>query len=133
MSVNFVWLQLDIPEIDDQHVELFAAITRLMDALNQGQGQDEIGGLIEFLEGYSHEHFGTEQQLMETLGYPGMAQHLREHGRFMAELQAVRARYDAGEDPAMLAVQVCSELGDWLVEHIAQQDRALGRFILQHA
>lgn len=133
MSVNFVWLQLDVPELDVQHSELFAAIDRLMEALNMGHGQDEIGGLIEFLEGYSREHFGTEKQLMEALDYPGTAQHLKEHGRFMSELSAVRVRYDAGEDPAMLAVHVCSELGDWLVEHISRQDRELGRFILQHA
>ena len=133
MSANFVWLQLDIPEIDVQHEELFTAISSLMEALQQGQGQTEIGSLLEFLETYSLEHFGTEQRLMEELNYPDTARHLSEHARFIEVLQDVRARYDAQEDPTLLAVQVCSDLGDWLVEHIAQRDRELGRFITQNA
>lgn len=133
MARDFVWLRIDVPTIDEQHDALFETINDLMAALTAGEGGAEVAPTLTFLADYVQTHFDTESQLMAAASYPGREGHERDHGSFVAQLASLQRKHETGFDEISLAVALCEQLGDWLVEHIAKQDRAFGLFLAGEA
>lgn len=129
MGMDFVWLQVGIATIDDQHRELFSTISRLIEALSRNHGEAEIDRVFAFLEGYTQQHFGLEEAYMREHAYPEAEAHLQAHAVFVDSIAALQRRYHAEGDAAMAAIAACDQLGEWLVDHIAKKDRQLGEFL----
>jgi hemerythrin len=60
-------LAVGIPEIDQQHQELFLRLERLLRGIVGGE-REEVGRLLEFLGDYVVRHFGAEERWM-AVGY----------------------------------------------------------------
>lgn len=122
-------LSINNREIDDQHKELFARVNKLIDAMNQRKGKEEVANTIKFLETYVIEHFGTEERYMASVNYPNMTSHKQQHVDFKGRFGEIKKKFDEGGPSSILAIQINSQLGGWLLTHIPTIDKELARYI----
>jgi hemerythrin len=121
-------LAVGVPEIDEQHRELFRRVDRLLEA---GLGTDagEVSRMLAFLDEYVATHFEWEERFMREARYPGYAAHQAEHAQFVEQLRTLdREQADRGMTPD-LAGRLNHMVGDWLRSHVGVTDKAVGRFI----
>jgi hemerythrin len=117
-------LLVGVAAADDQHRQLVAMANRLHDAMaDQVPDRHLVGEVLEGLMDYTMNHFITEEELFQRLGYPGAEQHKREHDQFTATVLGHLQRHEAGET---VALGVMNTLRDWLVNHIMKSDKAYG-------
>jgi len=95
-------------------------------------GQDAAGlqQIIQDLADFAKCHCPTEEQLMESHGYPLREMHIMEHQKFLARLSEIE-RVAAEGHPAA-ALQMLSRLRGWLDSHMAEWDAKLGQFLNSH-
>jgi hemerythrin len=122
-------LAVGVQSIDLQHQELFARVNALLDALASRKGEAEVRKVVAFLGDYVVSHFAGEERLMQQHAYPDLAAHKKLHDAFVADFVALKADLEKQGPSASLAVQLNRKLGDWLLDHIGQTDRALGAFL----
>jgi hemerythrin len=116
-------------QIDAQHQELFRRIAGLLEAIQLGRGGDEVQRVLAFLGDYVHLHFGAEEALMVQHGYPQRTEHLEQHREFIRGLAQLKQELGRMGPTAELAALVGGRLVDWLREHIAATDLALGTWL----
>jgi hemerythrin len=122
-------LATGIPEIDEQHRQVFGQLEAIYDAIRRGASRDELGRTLEFLRGHVARHFTAEEALMTTVGYPEIAAHRAEHEAFARDLRVLeRDHQRAGASPG-LVLRVSGQLATWLRDHVSGRDRALAEFI----
>ena len=122
-------LLMGIPEIDEQHQELFRRLDALHEAIRSGRSREEVGRTLAFLRGYAVEHFGAEEALMIQRAYPGLADHRAEHVAFVGEIAALETEYQRDGPTASLVIRVNIQLTGWLRSHIYRTDKALAAFL----
>lgn len=110
-----------IASIDEQHRQLFDAVNRLQASFLRGKARDETRNALAFLLNYTVEHFRTEEDHMQRLGYPGFAAHAAGHARLVEQVASQKARLDGGFP---MTEEVAAFLADWLRHHIHQVDLA---------
>jgi hemerythrin len=122
-------LETGIPEIDNQHKEMFVRINQLLDACHQGRGQETLGDVLNFLEDYARRHFMDEEALMAAKGYPELASHREMHREFMANVAEVKRRFQE-EGPGVHIVVITNRvIAGWLNTHIRRVDKKFGEFL----
>jgi len=117
-----------VDTIDAQHRELFSAINSLL----REEGKAATGDLakvLDYLEEYVTNHFGLEEIYMRRLVYPGFPSHKGEHVAFISDYYDLRDEYDNNGATPELADKVGRFMGNWLVSHIGNVDKALGAFL----
>ncbi len=123
-------LSVGVRLIDLQHQELFRRIDALLGAMQQNRGADTVGPLLDFLKRYVVEHFAAEQKLMTMHSYPGLAAHEREHDEFVRSLLAIDDTLREKGPTVAVTVKLTSLTCDWLRNHMATTDRALGKHLV---
>ena len=115
---------LGIIELDDQHRKMTDLVNLLVDGVRTDAGDDRISRLLHELIRCTTSHFNTERELMERFDYPERATHNASHDYLLVEIA------DFGEQLAQQGKLFMVKLvGDWLLQHIAREDRPLGRFL----
>ncbi len=112
--------------VDAQHQSLFAAVNRLADAFKAGTAKSQVKESLDFLIGYTQEHFQTEERFMREMDYPRLAEHRGEHARLMEQVRDLQMEFEDGKPVTM---DVAIFLADWLREHIRGFDLAYVRFM----
>ncbi len=117
-------LSVQIPIIDLQHlwlismvVELDIAARTLANAKRQKIFNKTIAGAVE----YTREHFSTEEKIMERFGFRNMANHVKQHHSFIEMVHRRQQENQSGD--AKAAAHLVEDLKEWLVSHIAIEDR----------
>ena len=82
-----------------------------------------------FLDDYVDYHFGAEERLMASHGYPELARHKELHAHFRREFTRLKSTLGHAPMPTMLAVQLNHLLVAWFTDHICNQDRKFAEFI----
>lgn len=118
-------LCLGVAIIDEQHSQMVALLNRIGEAIKQGREEEFVMALFDELAAFSHLHFETERQLMDTSTYTDIVAHQQEHRKLLEELHSIRNQFD-GASP-LLTLQT---LKDWLRSHIVHSDRALADALL---
>ncbi|HUX37689.1 MAG TPA: bacteriohemerythrin [Rectinemataceae bacterium] len=106
--------------IDEQHRSLVDTINRLEAALSQGRGREVMGSVLDELENYVREHFGTEEDFFAEVGYPGAAEHIAKHRAFSSTIAELRRGFEGGDEASV--VDLLAVLGDWFVRHVSDED-----------
>jgi hemerythrin len=119
-------LAVGVPLIDEQHQELFSRVNHFLERLGMAKGKEELQGVVSFLGGYVGEHFGAEARLMRQHGFPDTAAHLAQHDFFVKEFGALAAELEKTGPTSLLTIKLNKLLCDWLRDHVAKTDRALG-------
>ncbi len=131
--MGLVWtpaLAIGIPEIDQQHQELFYRLSKLLEGIVSGD-RAQVSGLIEFLGQYVVAHFGAEERWMVESEFPDYEAHKAEHDRFMQDYLRYSVELDQKGPTALVGMRVNNWIADWLRNHIMVSDMALGRFLSQ--
>lgn len=117
-------LAVHIPIIDLQHlwlislvVELDIASKTLANAKRQKIFNKVVMGAME----YTREHFSTEERIMEKFGYAQLSGHIKQHRSFIEMVSRRHKENQSGDTQA--AVHLVEDLKEWLVSHIAIEDR----------
>lgn len=119
---------MGVDTIDAQHRELFDAINSLLRDDGRPAARD-LAKVLDFLEEYVSSHFGLEEIYMRRLSYPGYPSHKGEHTAFIGDYYDLREEYDRNGASPDLADRMGRFMGEWLVRHIGESDKALGAFL----
>jgi len=112
-------------EMDEEHALQLRLLRELMQSLESGDGPAALE-LFERLDQFTTAHFLAEELLMRLHAYPEFEAHQAEHGQFVEELTALRARLPGG---GTIAVRDDADaFARRLLGHIATTDSALGAF-----
>lgn len=122
-------LAIGVALIDAQHRELFDSVNRLLDAIEQGRGREEVASLMLFLEDYTANHFGSEEAYMRRFHYPGYPAHKAEHTGFINDFIDLREDLDANGPSADLVAKISRRVCEWLLLHIGRVDKAFAAFL----
>lgn len=104
--------------LDEEHQRLFADLAR-MTAL---EGASFAAACSAIIAGIEHD-FRREEDLMESIDYPGLAPHREQHARVLGGLHHAEAALLHGD--AAPARRCMDLLPKWLELHIATQDAPL--------
>ncbi len=96
--------------------------------MSEGRADDEVEGMIGFLEEYVKIHFREEEEFMLKIGYPAYCEHHEMHQSFIKDVAALKEELiESGATP-YLAVQINIRVGEWLVGHISGEDKKIGEY-----
>lgn len=115
--------------IDSQHKELIDKINKLLDTCETASGKVQAIQTLGYLADYTDYHFKAEEELQETINYPGIAEHKRQHEdlrRVVAELHEMLEESEGPTDE--FVVQVQKNVIDWLYRHIKGFDRSVAEY-----
>ncbi len=93
----------------------------------EGKGAEAIPELLRDLNRFVSFHFGTEERLMQSFGYPLAETHAIQHQLMVAGLRQAEVSLVRGASHAPL--QFLDLMTDWLGNHIAAWDVPLGSFL----
>lgn len=116
-------------KIDNQHKEIFRRINGLLDACNEGKGKTEVCGVIDFIDDYIVTHFGEEEKYMVAHGYPGYAEHKKEHEKFIKNFLALKKQVDTDGPGVHTVIATNQMVVAWFLDHIRKVDKQLGAFM----
>jgi hemerythrin len=125
-------LETGIEEIDRQHRELFKRIDNLELSIYGGKSKVEMVMMIEYLETYVEEHFGSEETLLLRTGYPELEKHRQEHNEFRTLYAKIKNEYKAKGADSYMALDVDKEIRKWWERHILGSDMAFVPFVKMH-
>ncbi len=129
------WLpeyETGLVEVDKQHRALIEAINKLHVLLHQDFSREELKEIIDFLNEYVVEHFGTEEKLMrENPNFPEkiLERHLKEHRYFIDRIQEFTGLFEDQETPKEALLKLFEFLGNWFCEHILRIDKETASFL----
>jgi hemerythrin len=107
--------------IDGEHQELFDRVRELEQAIGRRAGEAEVGALLNQLAAATRKHFAEEEAEMRAAKFGGLALHAADHLRLMEKMEAFIIHHRRGS--AAMTQHGLNFLCDWLVYHIASEDR----------
>jgi hemerythrin len=119
-----------IPLIDDQHKKLIELTNGLYDACREGTGaaethfQEAIRGTVDYVK----YHFAAEEKLLENVRYPDFAAHKKEHESFVIKVLEDVKNFEEGKK--FVPNVFVRYLKDWILAHIAVEDKKYADYIL---
>lgn len=122
-------LQTGNMTIDTQHKEWIDALNKLLNACSQGKGRDSIREILVFLQSYTAKHFADEEALQMRAHYPEYRTHKGYHDAFKKVVQDVIAEYDKTGPTIVLIGKINTQLGNWFINHIKNEDKKMAAFI----
>ncbi|MCE5321762.1 bacteriohemerythrin [bacterium] len=123
-----VEMSVGITEIDDQHKELIRRSNDILNAVIAGKSIEEAERTIAFAQNYLACHFQTEEKYMMRYGYPQYVSHKARHTLYLMEFSGIKHSFQSGDPDSTLA-HVSDKLIEPLIDHIKQEDKALGNYI----
>jgi hemerythrin len=118
-----------VPLIDAQHKELVRMTNDLFQSCLKGRETAEISFMktVQGAAAYAKTHFGTEEQILEPLDYPGYAVHKKQHEDFVADVLRIIRDFEGGKK--MSPKDLARFLRDWVLNHIAGSDKEYAYFL----
>ena len=119
-----------VTDIDDEHKEIFDAVSSLQTAFANGDASADIRKLTEHLVACIVGHFAHEERLMRAARYSAIRWHQQQHEharRRVGQLVRRIERGDAKAGPALVEY-----LKSWLQDHTRLADRMLGAALRNH-
>jgi hemerythrin len=119
-----------VPEIDDEHKEIFQAITHLEELLTDEVSSLEIRRATQRLVSCVVGHFAHEERLMAAARYGSLRWHKQAHYAARRRVQQFVVRIEQGEQKA--GGELVEYLTSWLNDHTGVADRMMGAFLRNH-
>ena len=115
--------------IDGQHKELIEKINRLLDSCENGNDKRVAITTLDYLADYTEFHFCEEEKLQESIGYPGIEAHKKEHDKLREVVKDLYNMLEEEEGPSNAFVeQVNRNVIEWLYGHIKTFDRSVAEY-----
>ncbi|MBP1736395.1 MAG: bacteriohemerythrin [Oscillospiraceae bacterium] len=115
--------------IDTQHKQLIQAINDLLEACSKGKGRDELKKTVDFLLQYTLKHFGDEEKLQQSTGYPDYPNHRKLHAEFTQAVRDLSKELEEKGSSIVMVGKINSAVGDWLIRHIQKEDVKVAKHV----
>ena len=109
-----------VPEEDLQHRQLIDIINSLHDCMKSGGSPVKVTSIMNELVSYTRYHFGLEEKMLDSTGYPEIAVHKQIHESMVAQVEKFRGMLADGTSSTPL--KLMTFLKDWPTSHILQTD-----------
>ena len=113
--------QIDVPEFDAEHRDLYRHLADLQHALTLEASNDRLAELLASVVEHAHDHFAHEERVLRATGYSSFHWHKRQHDTGRKRLQSAVRRFKSSGDRLVLA-DLLEFLERWLPDHIAVTD-----------
>lgn len=120
--------RLGIEAVDNEHIKLVDMLNEVHLLLSDGKRDEARRYFNETLSGYVQEHFADEEQFMESIGFPYLAEHRKIHEDFKNSFHALQPLIESS-DPAAFR-KALNETFTWIIAHIGKTDRRYATFYL---
>lgn len=117
---------VNVSTLDEEHKKLFKLVDELAREMNNIKNESLAHTIYEFIS-YASQHFGHEEQSMETNEYPALKQHKKEHKKFKSRIHEFVFKFSDNNE--VLAKEVLDYLQSWLVNHIISVDKKYGFYL----
>ena len=119
-----------VPELDEEHRNLFRLGDDVYEAMLSGAGLAETAPKVQAFIAQMTSHFVHEETLMRSSRYPSRAWHRGQHDTVRAKMAELERSMQQGDRDAVLpAIDFISA---WLQTHTAVSDRMLGAHLRGH-
>ncbi len=115
------------PMVDEQHKKLFALLGALHQGIHSCDSRERVQTTLAELLAYTRYHFSAEEALMQKANYPEFLAHKALHDALLAKVVAMQE--EAAKSDSDMGVALLVFLNDWLVKHVLESDKAIGRFL----
>lgn len=109
--------------IDSQHKHLFEIADKLYKLLENDYDAEVVEEIVVECAEYVIFHFNTEEGIMREIGYVDIESHKKIHDAFSSYVSILIGDLTAGKEIDI--AYLYSYIMDWLVDHIASQDKKL--------
>jgi methyl-accepting chemotaxis protein len=130
-TTEYVWdktFEVGHALIDEQHRQLFSALSSLIRACHSGARKEFEDG-ITFLGNYVVKHFDDEEEVQKSYGFPDYPNHKKIHDDYKAAVSNFAVQWLASGPTDTVLNEVRIHVGGWLINHIKAQDVRIGAFI----
>ena len=113
--------------IDKEHKELFRIVDKanhLIKSYNASSSYDKIIEILNELKEYTKEHFGDEEEFMESIHYKGIEAQKRAHEAFIDKLENIDLN-EIENNPNEYLQNLLEFLLGWLINHILHTDKKI--------
>lgn len=118
-----------IESIDNEHRKLFEIADRAYEVMIDEfipDKYDYIVDILKELKDYAATHFKNEEDYMVSIGYKKLFTQKIEHNAFIEKVE----QYDletVDENQREVIMELLDYLGNWLVDHILESDKQIGK------
>jgi hemerythrin len=121
---------IGIPLVDEQHKELIRLTNSLYESCLQGDeaARESFKAAIRELVDYVKFHFGAEEQILKNINYPEFAGHKKRHEDFVRQVLGEVKNFEEGKK--FVPNVFVRFLKDWILTHIAMEDKKYAEYIL---
>jgi hemerythrin len=119
-----------IPEVDEEHQQIFRLCDDLQRAMIAGAATPEVLSIVDDLVIHAAQHFSHEEREMREAGYSLYAWHRRQHHAARTRIRLLERRVRRGDRDA--AIELLEFLSGWLSDHVRLADRMLGAYLRNH-
>lgn len=119
-----------VKNLDDQHKEVINLLNELHAAMLKGQAQSLAGELLPKIQRHAREHFSTEERLMESTKYAGIAEQRTEHSALLAKIDEYAARHKRGDSAVYL--ELLTFMRGWMTNHMQKIDQKYTVWLNEH-
>jgi hemerythrin len=116
-----------VAEIDDEHKEIFEAVSSLQKAFTSRSPALELRKLTQRLMACVVGHFAHEERLMRAARYGSLGWHKQQHDTARKRVERFILRIEQGDVTAGL--ELVDYLTAWLHNHTRLADRMMGAFL----
>ncbi len=131
--LSFSWkstYSVGVKELDRQHRTIMDRLDELHEGMLSGKVNEAAAPLIGDLVSLAGEHFATEERLMESTDFPGLADHRAAHQRLSRRVGEFISRHDAGDRAAYC--QFMYYVRDWITKHMEKEDQEYAPWLAGH-
>jgi hemerythrin len=108
-----------VKELDKQHEGLIHFPDRLHAASMRSEAREVAGPVLPRFPKLAARHFSTKQRLIESIRFPGVAEHRLKHREMAERLSEIASCHEKGD--AAVFVQLLSFTRNVLVQHIQEE------------
>jgi hemerythrin len=127
---ELIWgdhLLLSVPHMDDEHRALISQTNECSAAAEAGTSRPAFKlRLTRLIEAFQV-HFDSEEDLMRSSSFPGLAAHAEEHRKLIEQMTGLRDNLGAGGVQVGGALALYVRL--WAEQHITGQDLCFAQFL----
>ena len=113
--------------VDREHKELFRIVdnaNQLVKSYDTSSSYDKIIDILNELKDYTKEHFGDEEEYMESIQYEGLPAQKRAHEAFIDKMENIDLD-KIEEEPQEYLQHLIEFLLSWLINHILYTDKKI--------
>ncbi|MBW4080760.1 bacteriohemerythrin [Paenibacillus sp. S150] len=118
---------IGVEKIDCQHRQLLVKLNDFFEACTNQQGKEKIEETLKFLKDYTVEHFSDEENLMQDIDFPELAEHRKTHAEFVQTVLELEESIKTKGASVLSTIKLNRTLTDWLLNHINKCDKLIGQ------